>query len=1143
MQRKAQVTVFVIIGILMLVGLATYFIFNDIIRSPEADIPKVNRYPVEQQAIRNYVEGCIEEEATPLLYQVAYQGGTLEQNPLDGRLYAQELYTYACDYETDHWCVNNLFTRFSMEQQLNVALQQLILDCVNLEPYREQAYEVSYGALNVDTQINVDDVKIDVTYPLTLTKDQHKVDLEIFTRTITIPLGRTHDLVVQIVNGEIEELWFDKDMWMKNHAEEIQIEMHKPYPDIVYKLTLDWNPPQDPLLYLFSIEGFSTVDRIGEPTERRDIYGWCRFTDNNCYANTQEPLCTEQNGAFSTTKPAQCDGITVFSDELCDGLPCKGCAGGKQHGESWCAYDALIGPGLDYVGSRHYKRSCINGNVYFEECRDYREELCTTFVDRGLDRAVCRPNRWQQCHLAASEGECAAAGDCYWSDWITKGEPMTGAKSHGADFAPDPFQQPARTYANRKCIPHVAPAFRFWIQEGNEVCMNAADLNDCDWHTCNEQSDWVDSTASYCFMQGDCGMYRNIYDQVTTGGFLNSNSYAGYGVRPYIFFWNNIPFNDPSSIYALTLDPTIHTPLTLDGTEFESFQSQFDHATGQEQEYLNFAKKKYTASEIEKHIIREHLIPLNFPITIHYWSRHVGLCFPWNAPLGARADRQDANGGNVDVGTVTIKEVNCAFCSENPNKPCTLYRCRSLGERCQFLEVGGIGQCQEVEEDPDGPIISFGEVRGNYTTIEDFFGDAEGIKIIPEVQPLDTFTFTVELSEPAKCKMTPLFNIDYFELASMARPIGNGDFQRTYTIDVKANNNIFVLRDILANSDVNSLLQLGTFSLFDNIVLDVVQGILEAYAQVGSSLINGAIASIQRDYQLIIRPTIADFYTDFEAVSDLLVQYESNNYVLFFKCIDRSGNLNENEFFVKYTVAEDTFAPELINVVPDFKTVIRDPEFTFDISLNEPATCKFSVNTDLPYELMPNRMACDDPTLDFSALFTFLSAPDRVYHCDAETFYVGNSPSPDMDIYVKCKDQPASERQLGINFRKTDNFALVSALNPFEVELVQPIIINTNELNLDVLDMPVVNVSAENVVLTFKTGVLSQCRYGTDADLYYEDLSEENQLTCASTAEQLQCSATLPVPESMHYFITCTSSNIPEGNINEESFKITYRQN
>jgi hypothetical protein len=53
---------------------------------------------------------------------------------------------------------------------------------------------------------------------------------------------------------------------------------------------------------------------------------------------------------------------------------------------------------------------------------------------------------------------------------------------------------------------------------------------------------------------------------------------------------------------------------------------------------------------------------------------------------------------------------NCEKCNENPLKPCTKYRCESLGMNCKIVNEGtGYDQCLASESDAKSPKISVWE--------------------------------------------------------------------------------------------------------------------------------------------------------------------------------------------------------------------------------------------------------------------------------------------------------------------------------------------------------------------------------------------------------------------------------------------------
>ena len=106
----------------------------------------------------------------------------------------------------------------------------------------------------------------------------------------------------------------------------------------------------------------------------------------------------------------------------------------RKNGESWCVYDSKLGDGEDVVGSRHWRRSCIDGEVLTEGCSDYRQQICVQSdaevgAGKKVSSASCRINRWQECFNVNSQfqnrdmtspgvldefkEDCEKISDCY----------------------------------------------------------------------------------------------------------------------------------------------------------------------------------------------------------------------------------------------------------------------------------------------------------------------------------------------------------------------------------------------------------------------------------------------------------------------------------------------------------------------------------------------------------------------------------------------------------------------------------------------------------------------------------------------------------------------------------------------------------
>ena len=107
-------------------------------------------------------------------------------------------------------------------------------------------------------------------------------------------------------------------------------------------------------------------------------------------------------------------------------------------------------------------------------------------------------------------------------------------------------------------------------------------------------------------------------------------------------------------------------------------------------------------------------------------------CMPWEAPLGGD---------------------DCTKCNEDPTKPCTEYRCGSLGQACVLLNPESeTPKCESVAKETIAPIISPGEPSPGYEFKEI---TKNGLSVIGNnTECITEFTpvsFTLKTNEYAQC--------------------------------------------------------------------------------------------------------------------------------------------------------------------------------------------------------------------------------------------------------------------------------------------------------------------------------------------------------------------------------------------------------
>ena len=275
-------------------------------------------------------------------------------------------------------------------------------------------------------------------------------------------------------------------------------------------------------------------------------------------------------------------------------------------------------------------------------------------------------------------------------------------------------------------------------------------------------------------------------------------------------------------------------------------------------------------------------IILGFTLKNTKYDLHSFSCQPWDAPTGGK---------------------NCELCNQD-DLPCTEYRCKSLGQRC---ELENVGTNQEICVWADGgttpavitPWIETLTTGYKYTPDNSISPPNRGVKIIPEatskkcIEPFQTIEFGVTLDKPAKCKISPKNTASFDEMSFM----GSSLTKYTHSASV-----VYPSKEALEAG---------------NITYDIGQ--------------------------------INSFFVRCE---DANGNKNEANFVFNF-CIDEGP---------------DTTAPVIVStsIINGMPISSNQSSVDLDVYVNEPADCKWS-KSDLDYENMENDMSCADSVLQINS--------------------------------------------------------------------------------------------------------------------------------------------------------------------------------
>jgi hypothetical protein len=216
-EKKGQVTVFIIIGLVLLIVIGlVFYIYGGKLRT-KTDV-KFDATQVEP--LKNYIEECIEKEGSEVIRMVAEGGGKV--NPGFVYWYDGKKFSYLCYSTGFKPCENKVpFVRKEAGSEMSAELVERVKRCVNLDSLRKEGYGVQEGEMNLQAEVNDYSVLVTLDYPLTISKGGSVISERKFVHNFETPLGRLADIAMEIVESEITYGEFFYEPYFALHPEVI----------------------------------------------------------------------------------------------------------------------------------------------------------------------------------------------------------------------------------------------------------------------------------------------------------------------------------------------------------------------------------------------------------------------------------------------------------------------------------------------------------------------------------------------------------------------------------------------------------------------------------------------------------------------------------------------------------------------------------------------------------------------------------------------------------------------------------------------------------------------------------------------------------------------------------------------------------
>lgn len=251
MRKKGQTTLFIILGIVIVMIVALFFYLRSQLIIGPVNVEDLRS---EMENVKEYVSECVEEISEEPIIMIGKQGGYL--NPTSYRMYNDSRVSYLCyNIKNKDTCYNKMLQLKDIEEQLTQKIQYDIKKC-NVRKF--QSSLKGYNVLatkepKVDVVIGKESVVVEVDYPIILRskKTETEVKIDKFVANLKYPLGELYEVSQTIIDTETQFGDFDPLIYMLAKKGLYKVYKHRPYPDKIYILKTDDNE----YIFQFFVQG------------------------------------------------------------------------------------------------------------------------------------------------------------------------------------------------------------------------------------------------------------------------------------------------------------------------------------------------------------------------------------------------------------------------------------------------------------------------------------------------------------------------------------------------------------------------------------------------------------------------------------------------------------------------------------------------------------------------------------------------------------------------------------------------------------------------------------------------------------------------------------------------------------------------
>lgn len=212
LNKRGQVTLFIIIAVIIIAGVAAYFIFRDSFSA--------ENIPSEIDPIYTNIISCLEETNKEGVEDLSLHGGYYDvPEAISIPYFAEDLPYYYLNSKEYVPSIDKV------EGELEDYISNYLGNCLNFEGFEEQGYDINEGDLLVSVNINEDGIKTKLDYPLTISKGDSTKRLREFELEVDSNVEKLLFVSEEVVNSYSETVGFTCLTCLEEISEQNRVEI------------------------------------------------------------------------------------------------------------------------------------------------------------------------------------------------------------------------------------------------------------------------------------------------------------------------------------------------------------------------------------------------------------------------------------------------------------------------------------------------------------------------------------------------------------------------------------------------------------------------------------------------------------------------------------------------------------------------------------------------------------------------------------------------------------------------------------------------------------------------------------------------------------------------------------------------------